>query len=72
MTDTTSKNKTTKSEKPTRFVVIRDRKRVSELEYVTQEQASTEYSYWQGIASKWDPSSRVEILEKDNRIHRVY
>lgn len=71
MTDTTQKNKT-KSVKPTRFVVLRDRKRVSELEYVTQEQASTEYGYWQGLVTKWDPTSRVEILEKDEKRHRVY
>lgn len=71
MTDTTSKNKT-KSAKPTRFVVLRDRKRVSDLEYSTQELAGSEYGYWQGLVSKWDPTSRVEIVEKDEKLHRVY
>lgn len=71
MTDTTSKNKP-KSNKPTSFVVLRDRKRVSELEYTTQEQAGAEYGYWQGLVSKWDPTSRVEISEKDDKYHRVY
>jgi len=72
MTDTTSKNKTQKTVKPTRFVVLRDRKRVSDAEYDTQENASTEYGYWQSLVSRWDPTSRVEIVEKDNRLHRVY
>jgi hypothetical protein len=71
MTDTTPKNKV-KLTKPTRFVVLRDRKRVSELEYTNQEQAGTEYGYWQGLVSKWDPTSRVEISEKDEKRHRVY
>jgi len=71
MTDTTQKNKI-KLTKPTRFVVIRDRKRVSDLEYSTQEQAGEEYGYWQGLVSRWDPTSHVEILEKDEKRHRVY
>ena len=71
MTDTASKNKA-KLTKPTRFVVLRDRKRVSELEYVTQEHARAEFGYWNCLVSKWDPTSRVEILEKDEKRHRVY
>lgn len=70
MTDT--KNKTNKTTKQNKFVVLRDGRRVSEAEYPSQELASSEYSYWRQLVNKWDPTSTVEICEKDDKKHRVY
>jgi len=59
-------------EKSKKYVVIRDGHRVSDVEYINMEDASTEYAYWGGLIRKWDHTSKIEILEKNDRLHRTF
>jgi hypothetical protein len=72
MTDTSNKSSQAKTAKQTKYVVVRDGRRVSPEEYVDQESAASEYGYWQELVQKWDPSSRVEVVEKNEKKHRIY
>jgi len=60
------------AKKTVKFVVVRNNRRVSSKEYSSQEDASEEYSYWSNLTSKWDRSAKVDVVEKNEKIHRVY
>lgn len=59
-------------EKSKKYVVIRDGHRVSDVEYINLSDASTECAFWNRLVRTWDHSSKVEILEKDDRLHRIF
>ena len=50
-------------EKKTVFVVLRDKKRVSDSEYKTYKEAQSEFRYWQNIVHKWCGQTKVTIGE---------
>ncbi len=54
------------------YVVLRDGIRVSEKEYVTKSDAKDELSYWNKLLERWPDGTKVEIVEKKPRKHRVY
>lgn len=59
-------------EKSKKYVVIRDGHRVSDVEYTNLSDASTECAFWNRLVRTWDLSSKVEILEKNDRLHRIF
>lgn len=64
--------KSTSSNKPVSYVVVRDGRRVSPTEYSAIENAAQEYGYWSALTNKWDPTSKVEVVEKNDKLHRIY
>ena len=59
-------------EKSKKYVVIRDGHRVSDVEYINLSDASTECAFWNRLVRTWDHASKVEILEKNDRLHRIF
>lgn len=62
----TNKNKMTNPSNKTnnsRYVVIRNDVRVSDLEYSTKEEAKSEYDHWNKIIKRWPDGSKLEIVE---------
>ena len=55
-----------------KYVVVRNDIRVSDDEYDTQGDAKAEFNHWQKIINRWPDGSKLEIVVKDNRRHRVY
>ena len=50
-------------EKKTVFVVLRDKKRVSDSEYKTYKEAQYEYKYWDNIVRNWCGYTKITIGE---------
>jgi len=46
-----------------RYVILRDGRRVSDLEYQNKEEAKTEYDHWASIIKRWPDGSKIEIVE---------
>lgn len=61
------KSNNTSFEKQTKYVVIRNGLRVSDLEYANREEAKIEYDHWKTIINRWPDGSKLEILESKNR-----
>lgn len=57
-----AKNNTV-SEKQTKYVVIRNGSRVSDLEYSNKAEAKGEYDHWKNIITRWPDGSKLEIVE---------
>jgi hypothetical protein len=53
----------TKKEQITKFAVIRNGLRVSELDYLTKDEAKVEYDHWSSIIKRWPDGSKLEIVE---------
>lgn len=73
MTTKTTKtvtSKTTKKDVP--YVVVRDGHRVSEKEYSNKSDAQLEYDFWNSVVTRWPDGTKVDIVKKNNRLHRVY
>jgi hypothetical protein len=60
--------------RPARFVVIRDGYRVSAEEYETptDPRAISEAEFWDRVATRHSWGEKVDIVEYDNKYHRVY
>lgn len=43
------------------YVVLRDGRRVSEANHLTEDEANTEKKYWDNILSKWPDGTKMEI-----------
>lgn len=56
------KNNTT-SERQSKYVVIRNGLRVSDLEYSNKDEAKVEYDHWKNIITRWPDGSKLEIIE---------
>lgn len=54
-----------------RYVVTRSGLRVSELEYQTKEEAQVEYDHWKGIVRRWPDGTKIEVVEFDDKRHKV-
>lgn len=46
-----------------RYVVIRNGSRVSDLEYSSKDEAKSEYDHWHNIITRWPDGSKLEIVE---------
>lgn len=55
-----------------KYVVVRGRIRVSDSEYDSPADAADELSHWKKILQKWPDGTTVEIVEKDDRKHRIW
>ena len=67
-------NKTpiTRSKKNETYVVVRDNFRVSDKEYLNTADAENELSFWQRVVKRWPDGTKVELVKKDNKRHRIY
>jgi hypothetical protein len=54
-------------ERQSKYVVIRNGLRVSDLEYSNKEEAKVEYDHWKNIITRWPDGSKLEILEAKGR-----
>ena len=54
------KNQKTKSKK---YIVLRDKKQVSDEKHSSVEEASSEFQFWSRVVKNHDPRSKVEIVE---------
>ena len=54
-------------ERQSKYVVIRNGLRVSDLEYSNKEEAKVEYDHWKNIIARWPDGSKLEILETKGR-----
>lgn len=57
------KNKMTANNQNTKYVVIRNGTRVSDIEYDSRDDAKTEYDHWYRIITRWPDGSKLEIAE---------
>jgi hypothetical protein len=46
-----------------KYVILRDGRRVSDLEYTSKDEARTEYEHWSSIIKRWLDGSKIEIVE---------
>ena len=49
-----------------KYVILRDGRWVSDLEYVSKDEAKVEYEHWKSIIKRWPDGSKVEIVEVKN------
>ena len=55
-----------------KYVVVRSGLRVSDLEYDSPNDASTEVEHWNKIIKRWPDGTVIEVVEKDDKKHRVW
>ena len=55
-----------------KYVVVRNNQRVSDMEYDTSYDASEELQHWVAIIKRWPDGSVVDIVEKDDKKHRIW
>lgn len=62
------------SYEPVKYVVIRDNKRVSDVEYdsIMDPKAILEMEFWNKIISRWPDGTKVEIVPFDKKKHRIW
>ncbi len=60
------KNNTT-IERQSKYVVIRNGLRVSDLEYSNKDEAKVEYDHWKNIIARWPDGSKLEIVESKGK-----
>lgn len=58
--------------KSKKYVVVRSGVRVSDQEYDTPVEAQSEAEYWQSIVNRWPDGTVVEVVEKDDKKHRIW
>jgi hypothetical protein len=54
------------------YVVVRNNIRVSDKEYLKEDDAQNEFEYWHKLVKDWPDGSKVEVVKKDSRLHRIY
>jgi hypothetical protein len=55
-----------------KYVVVRSGLRVSDMEYDTPADASEELKHWKSIIWRWPDGSVVDVVEKDDKKHRIW
>jgi hypothetical protein len=50
-----------------KYVILRDGRRVSDLEYTSKDEARTEYEHWSSIIKRWPDGSKLEIVESKGK-----
>lgn len=63
-----------KDEKKVKYVVVRDNRRVSDIEYDDPKspEAISERDFWLKVVSRHPDGTRVSIVKYNNKVHRVY
>ncbi len=51
------------NERQTKYAVIRNGMRVSELDYLSKDEAKSEYDHWNKVITRWPDGSKLEIVE---------
>jgi len=51
------------NERLTKYAVIRNGMRVSDLEYISRDEAKSEYDHWHKVITRWPDGSKLEIVE---------
>jgi len=54
-----------------KYIVVRSGIRVSDMEYDTPADASEELKHWKSVVNRWPDGSKVEVVEKNDKNHRV-
>ena len=57
------KNSTVSLERQSKYIVVRNGMRVSDLEYTNREEAKSEYDHWNKVITRWPDGSKLEIVE---------
>ena len=63
-----------REEKKIKYVVLRDNKRVSDIEYDDPKDpaAIAERDFWMKVVARHPDGTRLSITKYNNKIHRVY
>lgn len=61
-------------QKETKYVVVRNGYRVSSNDYLTKDDpnAISEKKFWENVVSKQTCMETIEIVEYDNKLHRIW
>lgn len=51
------------NERQTKYAVIRNGMRVSDLDYLSKDEAKSEYDHWNKVITRWPDGSKLEIVE---------
>jgi hypothetical protein len=51
------------NERQSKYAVIRNGMRVSDLEYLSRDEAKSEYDHWNKVITRWPDGSKLEIVE---------
>ena len=51
------------NERQSKYVVIRNGLRVSDLEYQNRDDAKSEYDHWNKVIARWPDGSKLAIVE---------
>lgn len=57
------KNSAVSLERQSKYIVVRNGMRVSDLEYTNREEAKSEYDHWNKVITRWPDGSKLEIVE---------
>jgi len=70
----TTQEAPSKEEKKIKYVVVRDNKRVSDIEYDDPKDpaAISERDFWMRVVARHPDGTMVSITKYNNKIHRVY
>jgi hypothetical protein len=55
-----------------KYVVIRNGLRVSDLEYDNPGDATVELEHWKSVIKRWPDGSVINVVEKDEKKHRIW
>lgn len=69
---TLTQNKVMADTKNKKYVVVRSGLRVSDMEYDNYSDANAEVEHWKSILKRWPDGTVVEVVEKDEKKHRVW
>ena len=51
------------NERQSKYAVIRNGMRVSDLDYLSKDEAKSEYDQWNKVITRWPEGSKLEIVE---------
>ena len=51
------------NERQSKYAVIRNGMRVSDLDYLSKDEAKSEYDHWNKVITRWADGSKLEIVE---------
>lgn len=55
-----------------KYVVVRSGLRVSDQEYDAPNDAKPEVEHWNKILQRWPDGTHIEVVEKDDKKHRIW
>ena len=55
-----------------KYVVVRSGLRVSDQEYNTPADAKVELEHWKSVIKRWPDGAVVDVVEKDEKKHRIW